>query len=222
MVDSVIIVSGGLDSVTLLHHLVKEEKRKPAVITFGYGQKHHQEVACAQVQARELGCNRHLLLDLSLLQPLFAASALVSSDIAIPAASEVVGDPQPATYVPNRNMIFLSLAAAYAETCGVADVYYGAQRHDIYGYWDTTPQFLSRLNELFQLNRQTPIKIQAPFVNYSKTDILRVGLALAVDYAATWSCYEGGAAACGCCSTCVERLNAFAEVGATDPVPYRN
>ena len=155
-----------------------------------------------------------------MLQPLFASSALVSDDIPIPQAAAVLGNPQPITYVPNRNMIFLSLAAAYAETRGVAEAYYGAQQHDIYGYWDTTSQFLGRLNELFQLNRQTPIQIKAPFVNYSKTDILRTGLALAVDYSVTWSCYEGQETACGRCPTCVERLNAFAEIGIADPIPY--
>jgi 7-cyano-7-deazaguanine synthase len=220
MVDSVIIVSGGMDSVTLLHYLVKEEKRKPAVITFSYGQKHYKEIQCAQHQTRQLDCVHHLLLDLSELQPLFASSALVSDDISIPQAAAVLGNPQPATYVPNRNMIFLSLAAAYAETHGVTQVYYGAQQHDIYGYWDTTPQFLSRLNELFRLNRQTPIQIKAPFVNYSKSDILRTGLALDVDYSATWSCYEGRETACGRCPTCVERLDAFAEIGVADPIPY--
>jgi len=220
MVDSVAIVSGGMDSVTLLHYLVKQEKRRPAVITFVYGQKHEKEVAFAQTQAKLLGCEQHMVLDLLLLRPLFANSALVDGDTAVPDASEVIGDPQPATYVPNRNMIFLALAAAYAETNGVSDIYYGAQRHDIYGYWDTTPQFLERLNDVYTLNRKTPIQIKAPFVSYSKTDLLRIGLELDVDYSLTWSCYKGQEAACGRCPTCAERLQAFAAVGLVDPLPY--
>jgi len=220
MTDSVVIVSGGMDSVTLLHYLVKVEKKEPAVITFVYGQKHDKEVAYARLQAEQLGCRHHLVLGLSELRPLFASSALVTGGAEIPDALDVLGDPQPATYVPNRNMIFLALAAAYAETNGVGDVYYGAQRHDIYGYWDTTPQFLAQLNQVYHLNRKTPLQIMAPFVDYSKTDILRTGLRLGVDYGQTWSCYRGGEAACGRCPTCAERLSAFKELGLADPLPY--
>ncbi len=220
MVDSVAIVSGGMDSVTMLHQLVKIEKLNPAVITFAYGQKHDKEIAYAKVQATLLDCTEHLVLDVAMLQPLFANSALVSEAVAVPDVDEVLGNPQPPTYVPNRNMIFLALAAAYAETNGVADVYYGAQSHDMYGYWDTTPQFLARLNQVYGLNRETAVQIKAPLVNHSKTDILRLGLELGVDYAQTWSCYEGQAAACGRCPTCAERLKAFETVGLSDPLFY--
>jgi 7-cyano-7-deazaguanine synthase len=218
--DSVVIVSGGLDSVTLLHHLVKVKNSSLTVISFTYGQKHDKEVEFAKIHAELLGCKEHLILDLSLLRKLFASSSLVSDELIIPNVNEVLGDPQPLTYVPNRNMIFLSLAAAYAETKGVTNVYYGAQSHDMYGYWDTTPDFLERINQLFSLNRKTPIQIKAPFVNYSKTDILRLGLELGVDYSNTWSCYEGKDLACGQCPTCAERLQAFANLGITDPLPY--
>ena len=220
MTDSVAIVSGGMDSVTLLHYLVKVEKKEPAVITFVYGQKHDKEIAYARLQTEHLGCRHHLVLDLSGLRPLFAQSALVARGVEIPDALDVLGDPQPATYVPNRNMIFLALAAAYAETNGVSNVYYGAQRHDIYGYWDTTPQFLAQLNQVYHLNRKTPLQIMAPFVDYAKTDILRTGLQLGVDYSQTWSCYRGEEIACGRCPTCAERLNAFKELGLEDPLPY--
>jgi 7-cyano-7-deazaguanine synthase len=221
MPDSVAIVSGGMDSVTLLHYLVKEEKRKPAVITFIYGQKHGREVAYAQAQAALSGCPEHLVLDLATFKAIFSGSALITGGEAIPYALDVMGDPQPPTYVPNRNMIFLALAAAFAESQGVSDIFYGAQRHDIYGYWDTTPQFLEQINNVYRLNRKTPIKILAPFVNYSKTDILRKGLELDVDYGKTWSCYEGQESACGRCPTCAERLKAFADLGLIDPLPYR-
>ena len=220
MIDSVAIVSGGLDSVTLLHHLVRTEQRHPAIITFRYGQKHAREIDCARAQAALLGCQEHLVLDLSPLAVLFAHSALVDAGIPIPQANDIHGNPQPPTYVPNRNMIFLALAAAYAESHGVSDVYYGAQRHDLYGYWDTTPDFLARLNHVYALNRTTPIQIHAPFVHHSKADLLRLGLLLGIDYAKTWSCYAGGERACGHCPTCAERLQAFAAVGIADPLPY--
>lgn len=222
MIDSIVIVSGGLDSVTLLHHLVKTAERNPAVLTFLYGQKHTKEVEFARIQVSILCCTEHQVIDISILQPLFSSSALVSEDVAIPNINEVMGDPQPATYVPNRNMIFLALAAAYAETLGVQDIYYGAQSHDMYGYWDTTIEFLDGLNGVFHLNRKTPIRIQAPFVSKSKTDILRIGLDLNVNYASTWSCYEGEDVACGRCPTCAERLKAFEEIGLPDPIPYAN
>jgi 7-cyano-7-deazaguanine synthase len=221
-IDSVVVVSGGMDSVTLLHHLVKVAKRRPAVITYVYGQKHHKEIVCAREQVALLGCEVHVELDLSLLRPLFATSALVAEDVQVPDIDAVQGDPQPPTYVPNRNMIFLALAAAYAETHQVSDVYYGAQAHDMYGYWDTTPEFLARLNQVYGLNRKTPVQIRAPFVSHTKADILRVGLALEVDYGRTWSCYEGEELACGRCPTCAERLQAFAKVGVADPLPYQN
>lgn len=219
-IDCVAIVSGGMDSVTLLHYLVKKEQLNPAVITFIYGQKHEREVACAREHVTQLKLTRHQVLDLSLLRPLFATSALVSDEIEVPDVMDVMGDPQPITYVPNRNMIFLSLAAAFAESQGVGEVYYGAQRHDVYGYWDTTPQFLASLNNTFALNRKTPLEIKAPFVTHSKTDLLRVGLAMGIDYGTTWSCYEGGEVACSRCPTCAERLKAFADLDMIDPLPY--
>jgi 7-cyano-7-deazaguanine synthase len=220
MLDSVVIVSGGLDSVTLLHHLVKTSGLCPAVLTFQYGQKHSKEVKFAQIQAASLGCHTHQLVDLSVLEPLFRSSALVSQEIAVPDIDQVLGDDQPATYVPNRNMIFLALAAAYAETMGVQDIYYGAQSHDMYGYWDTTSAFVQRLNRVLGLNRQSPVQVHAPFVDKSKTDIVRLGLALDVDYALTWSCYLGEELACGRCPTCAERLKAFENAGLPDPLPY--
>jgi 7-cyano-7-deazaguanine synthase len=220
MIDSVAIVSGGMDSVTLLHALVKQEHRTPAVLTFAYGQKHSQEIACARYQAALLGCTDHEVMDLSTVTPAFAASALVSSDVAIPAIEAVRGDPQPATYVPNRNLVFLSIAVAYAESRQASAVYYGAQRHDLYGYWDTTPQFVDRLNAVLGLNRRSAVRVKTPLVDLSKADVLRLGLALGVDYARTWSCYAGGDRACGTCPTCAERLQAFAEAGQSDPLSY--
>src|SRR5258708_22967185 len=218
--DSVVIVSGGMAGVTLLHHLIKNQHLNPALITFLYGQKHSREVACATENAALLGCKNHLILDLAPMRAIFESSALVSESMAIPDVESVLGDPQPPTYVPNRNMIFLALAVAYAESLGVGDVYYGAQRHDQYGYWDVTPQFVERVNEVYRLNRKTPIQIKAPFLNFSKADILRVGLELDVDYGKTWSCYPGQDLACGTSPPCSQRLAAFKAIGMSDPVPY--
>lgn len=220
MADCVAIVSGGMDSVTLLHHMVKRMQLEPAVITFVYGQKHEREIECARLQTAALNCGQTMVIDISSLKPLFATSALVADEKPMPSIDDVAGDPQPATYVPNRNMIFLGLAAAYGETLGATDLYYGAQRHDMYGYWDTTPEFVSRLNHVYRLNRKQPVTIHAPLIDLSKADILRLGMELDVDYGLTWSCYEGGEVACGRCPTCAERLQAFQALGEVDPLPY--
>jgi 7-cyano-7-deazaguanine synthase len=211
-----------MDSVTLLYYLVKVKERQPAVISFKYGQKHVKEIALAGEHVRLLGLADHLVCDLSLMRDLFKTSALVSSDLAVPTMEQVQGDLQPVTYVPNRNMIFLSFAAAYAESHEASEVFYGAQKHDLYGYWDTTLEFLEQLNHVYSLNRKTPIRIEAPFITSSKADILREGFALGIDYGKTWSCYQGDSVACGICPTCAERLAAFKEVGETDPVPYQS
>ncbi|MEP6986926.1 MAG: 7-cyano-7-deazaguanine synthase QueC [Chloroflexota bacterium] len=220
IMDSVVIVSGGMDSVTLLQFLVKQEKRDPAVMTFQYGQKHSREIDCAKAQVALLGIKAHMVVDLRATQAIFGTSALVSEDVNIPDMEEVVGDNQPATYVPNRNMLFLAYAVAYAESLKVNRVFYGAQAHDLYGYWDTTPEFLARLNDVYSLNRKDAVRIEAPFVQYSKADVLRTGVSLEVDYAQTWSCYAGQDKACGKCPTCAERLKAFEEVGLVDPISY--
>jgi 7-cyano-7-deazaguanine synthase len=220
MVDSVAIVSGGMDSVTLLHHLVKTEKLNPAVISFAYGQKHAKEIEYARENAVILGLENFRVVDLSPFSGIFSGSALVSEEVAIPDIETVRGNPQPPTYVPNRNMLFLAFAVAYAESLETSRVFYGAQKMDSYGYWDCTPEFLQKLNTVYALNRGKPVQIEAPFVHYSKADILRTGLDIGVDYGKTWSCYAGHEKACGRCSTCAERLKAFAEVGMVDPVQY--
>ena len=218
--DCVAIISGGLDSVTLLHDLVKNKQRNPLVLSFRYGQKHFRELACARAQAKQLGCTRHRIVDLSLIADFFSTSALIGPQVAIPTSAQVLGDNQPPTYVPNRNMIFLSLAVALAESIGVNDVYYGAQQVDTYGYWDTTQEFVSGINNVLGLNRRSPVQIRAPFLEKRKAAIVRLGISLGVDYANTWSCYQGGKTACGRCPACAERLAAFEEIGRKDPLPY--
>lgn len=220
MIDAVAIVSGGMDSVTMLHYLVKRQHQHPLVLTFTYGQKHSKELVYAQYHAELLNCPAHCLVDLSFLRAAFASSSLVSADLNVPDIATVQGDPQPSTYVPNRNMIFLSIAAAWAETVGASEIYYGAQRHDLYGYWDTTPDFLTQINAILHLNRKHHIQVRAPLVSYAKADVLRLGLELDIDYSQTWSCYRGNQVACGVCPTCAERLAAFAQVGVSDPLPY--
>lgn len=221
MRDCIAVVSGGMDSVTLLYYLVKRKRRLPALLTFIYGQKHSKETECARYHAQRLTCRDHRMIDLSLLAPAFASSSLVSGSLPIPDAT-AADDPQPSTYVPNRNMVFLSIAIAYAETRGVHDVYYGAHRHDQPGYWDASVEFVEKMNGVLRLNRKQPIQIIAPFASNSKADIVRLGFELGVDFGKTWSCFRGQEIACGACSACVERLQAFEEMGLQDSLSYQS
>ncbi|MCC6751164.1 MAG: 7-cyano-7-deazaguanine synthase QueC [Deltaproteobacteria bacterium] len=217
MIPAVVLLSGGLDSTTLLHYVARRLERQVTPLAFDYGQRHRRELSCAEAQSAALGLPLRRL-DISALVQLFASSALVDPQAAVPDGLSVLGDPQPKTYVPNRNTILLALAAAQAETLGAAELYYGAQRHDVYGYWDTTAEFVERLNAVFALNRKQPVQVLAPLIDRNKTEILRLALELGVDLAQTWSCYQGDAAPCGRCLTCAERRKAFADLGLADPL----
>jgi len=171
----------------------------------------------------------HVFLDLSTIfaggdrtniTGMFTTSALVGEDVEIPTIDEVFGDPQPATYVPHRNMILLSLAASFAEMIGADRVFYGAQERDLYGYWDCTPEFVDKLNVVLRLNRGNPVNVEAPFLRLTKAKVVALGTSLGVDFDHTWSCYKGGEKACGVCPTCAERLIAFNENSLVDPLEY--
>jgi 7-cyano-7-deazaguanine synthase len=218
----VVLLSGGMDSATLLHAVARNPRTGPVwAISIHYGQKHSRELAAARWQARAAGVREHRVVDLACLGALLGnASALTGRTRAVPdlAAIAVPDRDQPPTYVPNRNMILLSLAAAWAEAVGASRVFYGAQRQDEYGYWDCTRAFVARLNSALALNRRRPVRVVAPFVAWSKARVLKKGLELGVDYSHTWSCYRGGRKPCGACPSCVERARAFRSVGMGDPL----
>ena len=222
---ALVLLSGGLDSSVLLH-LVARRLHDGAVyaVSFDYGQRHARELDCATWQAVTVGVTEHRIVNASFFAELVrGGTSLVQGGAEVPDLADLseTDRTQPPTYVPNRNMMLLSMAAAYAEASGIADIYYGAQAQDEYGYWDCTNEFLAGLNAVFALNRRTPVTVRAPLMNQSKADNVRMGLDLGVDFAQTWSCYRGGNSACGTCPTCVERLNAFRETGAVDPVRYK-
>lgn len=220
----VVLISGGMDSTVLLHHAAQTLRRAPIyTLSFDYGQRHRRELECAEYQSIVAEAAEHRVVNLLDVAGLVSGStSLVQGGADVPDLTDVpeTQRDQPPTYVPNRNMMLLSIGAAYAEAAGASEVMYGAQAHDEYGYWDCTPAFLEAVNALLGLNRRTPVRIAAPLVDKSKADLLRMGLDLGVDFSRTWSCYRGGETACGTCPTCVERLNAWAEVGETDPLPY--
>lgn len=220
--SAVVLLSGGLDSTVLLHQVRHAWCSGPLhALSFDYGQRHARELACARAQAALAGCTAHTVIPLDFFAPLVAqGTALVKGGADVPDLSALGPEAlrQPPTYVPNRNMILLSLAAAYAEVHGIADLFYGAQAQDEYGYWDCTTDFLAAINRVLSLNRSQPVRVHAPFVAASKAQGVRLGITLGVDFAQTWSCYRGGDAPCGTCPTCVERATAFRENGIADPL----
>ncbi len=225
MDQAVVLLSGGMDSATLLAH-VRSRLHVPCVhaLTFDYGQKHACEIAMARWQARAWHVARHVEWKLDTLGANTTGSALTDPDVEIPDLVRLDAEQrrQPATYVPNRNMVFLSLAAAYAESHGMRHVFYGAQAQDEYGYWDCSPQFVEKINGVLALNRRVPIVVHAPFVDRTKAELVEIGRALGVDYAHTWSCYRGGEEPCGECPTCVERSKALGDAGSNESAPARS
>ena len=221
--SAVVLLSGGMDSAALLFTVCRRlGARAVHAVSFVYGQRHARELEMARHQAEEAGVARHEEIDLSFVGRLTGhASSLTGTDgDGIPRLADLppADRDQPSTYVPNRNMVFLSVAAMLAEGLGAADVFYGAQAQDMYGYWDCTSGFVEAVNGVLRLNRRRPVKIHAPFVDKGKAEVLRIGLNLGVDYAHTWTCYRGAQVPCRECPTCVERAAAFREVGVEDPL----
>lgn len=215
--DGVIICSGGLDSTTLMYFLHDEGVDLKA-ISFDYGQRHKVELEFAQYHAKKLKIP-HTIIDLSGIFKHIAYSSALLGGMDVPTLEEVIGDPQPITYVPFRNMLMLTVAAAIAENTEGEVVYYGAQKHDEYsGYWDTTQEFTDKLQAVFNLNRKVQIEVEAPFVDKSKSDLVLIGTDLGIDYAKTMTCYSGND--CGKCPTCKDRIRAFERVGLEDPKHY--
>jgi 7-cyano-7-deazaguanine synthase len=222
MSRAVVLVSGGLDSAVLLAY-VRQRLGVEGVhaLSFDYGQKHVRELDAAGKQVAAAGVVSHRIVDLGFFAELIAGgSALTDKSLAVPDLESVPEESrrQPPTYVPNRNMVFLSLAAAHAEAMGCVDVYYGAQAQDEYGYWDCTEGFVAAMNGVLSLNRGRAVAIRAPFARLSKAAVVRLGVELGVRFEDTWSCYRGGARPCGRCPTCMERRRAFEAEGLMDPL----
>lgn len=219
---AVVLLSGGVDSSTLLHYVIKRlGVTEVHALSFLYGQKHRCELEAAAWQAKAAGVKSHDIVDMGFFATLIpGGSVLTDTTVSVPRLADLAAETldQPPTYVPNRNMMLLSVAAAYAEARSVRDLFYGAQTQDSYGYWDCTPEFLQRMNAVLALNRHPPVTVHAPFVGMRKAEELKLGLELGVDYAHTWTCYRGGARPCGECPSCVERDSAFKEINQLDPL----
>tara|TARA_B110001454_G_scaffold209454_1_gene222954 strand:- start:387 stop:1049 length:663 start_codon:yes stop_codon:yes gene_type:complete len=214
----ILILSGGMDSFTLLHHALSK-KYIVDCITFDYGQRHIKEVECAHLVCKEHNLS-NLKVEIANVESIFAKSALTSEDIEVPHGSYQAQSMQ-ATIVPNRNMLFISHAIAYAISKGISRVWYGAHAGDHFIYPDCRPEFLSAMNAVAQTCHTFPISVEAPFLNFTKAEIVKIGLDLEVDYSKTWTCYEGQELACGKCGSCNERLEAFVINNSIDPLRYR-
>ena len=207
-----------MDSFTLLHHAL-DKGYGVDCITFNYGQRHIKEVECARLICEEHNLT-NLLIEIANVESIFAKSALTSKDIEVPHGSYQSATMQ-TTIVPNRNMLFISHAIAYAISQNIDSVWYGAHAGDHFIYPDCRPEFLSAMNAVAQTCHTFPISVEAPFLNFSKAEIIKKGLQLGIDYSHTWTCYEGQEFACGKCGSCNERLEAFAINNLTDPLHYK-
>lgn len=222
----IVVLSGGLDSTTSLRLAVeKYGSENVSALTFTYGQRQLVETKLAANTCSRLGV-AHKIIDLDFLRDInIGFSANVDSDIVMPAISDVIGDPAPVTYVANRNMVMMSIAAAAAEAKGVDLVVCGLQSNDNYNYHDTTPQWLAKLNDLLDENRKTAIRVVAPFVDLSKVEEIQAVVSLDGNtdlFKTTLTCYDPDYAgrSCGKCPSCAERLSAFNKLGLKDPIEY--
>ena len=222
---AVLLLSGGLDSTTLLA-LATSEGYAIHALSFRYGQRHAAELAAAQKIAERYSVVQHVVTDIDL--RVFGGSAL-TADIDVPKDRAMNGDAAiPVTYVPARNTIFLAFALAWAEVLGAAEIFIGVNALDYSGYPDCRPEFIEAFEKMARLATRSgvegtaPVTIRTPLIDLSKKEIIELGLKLGVDYSLTTSCYDPGAAgeACGHCDACQLRLRGFEEAGSRDPANY--
>lgn len=215
--QTVLIFSGGLDSTVLLHELIRAGDRLLA-LSVDYGQRHRVELEHARRIAERAGAEWRLA-DLSAITPLIAGSSQTSADVAVP-HGHYAEESMKQTVVPNRNMIMLAVAGGWAISRKADRVAYAAHAGDHTIYPDCRPAFTEALGQALALADWHSISLYCPFVNLRKSEIVARGAAISVDFAETWSCYEGGRRHCGKCGTCVERREAFDLAGVPDPTVY--
>jgi len=213
---AVVVYSGGMDSFTLLHK-VRQQGFEVFALSFNYGQRHAVELTVAANVCKDLGIN-HRVVDISSINSLIGGSSL-TSDIDVP-EGHYEEESMKATVVPNRNMILLSLAVGYAVSIESTKVFYGAHSGDHAIYPDCRPEFVNRMNDVCKIANYEQVEIVTPYLDQSKIGILEEGLAMNLDYAKTWTCYNGREKSCGKCGACQERLEAFEKNNETDPLEY--
>jgi 7-cyano-7-deazaguanine synthase len=220
---AVVLLSGGLDSATVLA-IARDMGFRPYALSFRYGQRHGVELAAAERVAAALGAIQHVVADIDL--RVFGGSAL-TADIGVPhhGSLEELGEGIPVTYVPARNTIFLSFGLAWAETLGASDVFIGVNALDYSGYPDCRPEYIAAFATMANLATKAGVegrqrlRIHTPLIELTKAQIIERGLALGVDYSMTHSCYDPDPVglACGTCDSCLLRRRGFTELGLEDP-----
>ncbi|MCB0954009.1 MAG: 7-cyano-7-deazaguanine synthase QueC [Microthrixaceae bacterium] len=225
---AVVLLSGGLDSATVLARATADGYRCHA-LSFSYGQRHAVELRAAAAVAEGLSVEQHLVVQVGL--DAIGGSAL-TDDIAVPKRDSLPGEPGgggiPVTYVPARNTVFLSLALGWAEVIGSQDIFVGVNAVDYSGYPDCRPEFIEAFEHLADLataagvEGRSHMKVHAPLMEMSKAEIVIEGTALGVDYSRTVSCYDPDShgAACAHCEACLLRRRGFEEAGIADPTRY--
>lgn len=223
---ALVLFSGGLDSTTALALAInKYGKDNVIALSITYGQKHKKEIEASNNVAAYYGIE-HLYLDLSKIFEFSDCSLLEKNHLEIPKGDyntqlKEHKDEVLSTYVPFRNGLFLSSAAAIAISKGCEEIYYGAHSDDIKEvYPDCSKEFTKAINEAIYIGSGNKVKVLGPFVGIHKKDIVKLGLELNVPYELTWSCYEGNEKACGKCATCIDRMKAFEANGIKDPIDY--
>jgi 7-cyano-7-deazaguanine synthase len=215
MKDSAIIVSGGMDSITLLY----DKKEEIALgISFDYGSNHNaKEIPFAKMHCERLGI-KHIVINLDFMHQYFKSSLLEGAD-AIPEGN-YADENMKSTVVPFRNGIMLSIAIGIAESNNLKKVFIANHGGDHTIYPDCRPEFIKAIDEAATTGTYVNVRIEAPYTNITKTDIARRGAELGINFAETWSCYKGGEKHCGKCGTCVERKEALELADVPDPTEY--
>ncbi len=219
---AVVLISGGLDSATVLA-IAQQEDFICHALSFDYGQRHRSELLAAEKVAQRQGVQSHQIIAIDLRQ--FGGSALTDDEIAVPIDST---EGIPVTYVPARNTIFLSLGLAYAETLDAHDIFIGVNAVDYSGYPDCRPEFIRAYEEMANLATRMGvegqrIRIHTPLIDLTKAGIIQMGVELGVDYAQTVSCYQADSEGrgCGICDSCRIRAEGFREARMDDPTYYK-
>ncbi len=228
----VLTLSGGMDSSVLLYMAQDRGFEEIHTITFDYGQRHKRELSCVNKQLNNFASRygdwvnlkvTNKVLDVNYIRDISPTSSLTNKDIDNPDISNMAGDAQPVSYVPFRNLMFLSICSAYAESVGADTVWYGAAQVDsLAGYWDGSEEFVDTVNNVTDLNRENRIKVEAPLLVMSKEDIIKEGVRLGVIFNDTWTCYsdrEDGLADATTPSSSM-RVKGFVNAGFKDPVKY--
>lgn len=218
----VVTLSGGMDSAVLLWKAVEEVGRENVFpIFFNYSQRHIREYDSAIDQADFLGVSLKTVNATSI-KNIASTSSLTNNSIATPKVKDMMGEAQPKSYVPFRNMMFLSMCCAYAETVGANEVWYGATKIDsLAGYWDAEENFVNKMNQVVSLNREKQIKIVAPLLSMDKVDIVKEGVRLGVKFDKTYTCYSGEYPADAESASSSLRIQGFIKAGYIDPMPYK-